>query len=152
MRKSRLVQACSILMMLISLVRLVFGIMMINFYSTALTFGAVSRETMGLAGATAWVLIGHALVLAICGFTGAVNWEEPMAAKKCAAWGGACLALGLIGNVMQAVVGYGISAVAWTTGAIVPGLFLLASIHFALHAKIYDLSDQKPPITHQEGD
>ena len=153
MRKSRLVQACSILMMLMAIVRLVFGIMMINFFSTALTFGAVSKELMRLAGVTAWVLILHALVLAICGFQGAVNWDEPMAAKKCVFWGAAALILGLAGNFLQAMTGYGVSYVAWTTGAVVPGLFLLAALYFARNVKIYDLSDQKPPMQNvNEGD
>lgn len=154
MRKSRLVQVCSILTMLMSLVRLVFGIMMINFFSTALTFGAVSKELMRLAGATAWVLILHALLLAVCGFLGAVNWDEPMAARKCAVWAAVTLALGLAGNIMQAMTGYGVSYVAWTTGAIVPGLFLLACLRFARKAKIYELSDQKPLVRDniKEGD
>ena len=147
MRKSRLVQVCSILMMLMAIVRLVFGIMMINFFSTALTFGAVGKDLMRLAGATAWVLILHSLLLAVCGFLGAVNWEEPMAAGKCAVWGAVTLILGLAGNVMQAMTGYGVSYVAWTTGALVPALFLIAALHFARHAKIFKLSDQKPIVT-----
>ena len=109
---------------------------------------------MRLAGATAWVLILHALLLAVCGFLGAVNWDEPMAARKCAVWAAVTLALGLAGNIMQAMTGYGVSYVAWTTGAIVPGLFLLACLRFARKAKIYELSDQKPLVRDniKEGD
>ena len=144
MRRSRLLKLCSILLMLTALVRLVFGIMMINFYSTALTFGAVTRELIRMAGVTAWTLILHALTLLVCGFLGALNWEEPMAARRCAVWGCVCLCLGLLGNGLQAITGYGVSYVAWITGVIAPGLFLRASVRFARRARIILPPDQKP--------
>ena len=132
MRRSVFVKYASLLIMLSSLVRFFFGIMMINFFSTSLTFGAVSRETVGLASVNLGVIILGALAELIAGFTGMLNWEEPLKAKNCVIWGVIALVLGLAGNMMQHFTGYGISEVAWTTGCIIPGVFLTAALLFYL--------------------
>ena len=134
MRRSHFLRLCSLLSMLASLVRALFGIMMINFFSTALSFGSVSKGEIRLANLAAALLMLGALTLLTCGFLGALNWEEPLRAANCAKWGGAALLLGVGGNLLQGMIGYGVSYVAWTTGAIVPGLFFLAALHFALRA------------------
>ena len=121
--------------MLTSLVRFVFGIMMLNFFSTALSFGAVSKGEIRLANFAAAILMLGALALLVCGFLGALSWEEPLRAASCAKWGGAALLLGLGGNLLQGLTGYGVSYVAWTTGAIVPGLFLVSALHFAFRSR-----------------
>lgn len=118
--------------MLISLVRAAFGVMMINFYATARTFGAVEKSTLRAAGITLALVFACAALELISGFVGALNWEEPLHAKKCAVWGAAALATGLAGNAAQAMTGYGVSYVAWITGCIVPMIYLAASLHFCL--------------------
>ena len=135
MRRSPLLKAASILMMLSSLVRFFFGIMMINFFTTARSFGAADPAMLRGAGLAFALLLLGAVAELICGFQGAVNWEEPLKAGRCAAWGGAALLLGLLGNGAQALTSYGVSYVAWITGAAVPAFFLAAALHFALAAR-----------------
>lgn len=134
MRKSRFLLVSSTFCMLSGLVRIVFGFMMLNYFSTALSFG-VGAEIIPFANLTAAVLMLGGIAQEICGFKGAMNWEEPLLARSCAFWGGGTLALGLIGNVMQIVTGYGASYVTWTTGLLVPGLFFAAALIFALRVK-----------------
>ena len=134
MRKSNFLRVGSILCMLSGLVRIVFGFMMINYFSTVLSFG-IGRESIGFANLTAGVLLLGGLAQEVCGFKGAMNWEEPLRAKSCAVWGSATLLLGLAGNCMQILTGYGTSYVTWTTGLIVPGLFFAAALLFARRAR-----------------
>ena len=135
MRKSRFLRVCSILSMLGGLVRIVFGFMLINYFSTLLSFGVVGEEQIRFANLTFTVLLLGGVAQLICGFKGAMNWEEPLRAKACAVWGGATLGLGLIGNAMQIITGYGASFVTWTTGLLVPGLFFAAALIFALRVR-----------------
>lgn len=138
MRRSRFMLISSTLSMLSGLVRIVFGIMMINYFSTLLTFQRMNEQQLlfiRFANATVAVLLLGGIAQVICGFKGAMNWEEPLRARSCALWGGVTLALGLIGNIMQIVTGYGASYVTWITGLIVPGLFFAAALIFALRIK-----------------
>lgn len=135
MRKSSFVKYASFLMMLVSLVRFFFGLMMFNFFSTTLTFGAVTKEQVRLASIAMLLIVLGCLADLIAGFVGMLNWEEPLKAKDCARWGAAALLLGLAGNILQGITGYGISLVAWITGAVIPGLFLCAAVHFAVKAR-----------------
>ena len=138
MRRSRFLLVCSTLSMLSALVRIVFSIMMINYFSTLFSFQRITEEQMvfiRFANATAAVLLLGGVAQLICGFKGAMNWEEPLRAKACAVWGGATLGLGLIGNAMQIITGYGASFVTWTTGLLVPGLFFAAALIFALRVR-----------------
>ena len=138
MRKSRFVLVCSALCMLSGLVRIVFGFMMINYFSTVLTFQKMDAQQLAFirfANATAAVPLLGGIAQEICGFKGAMNWEEPLRAKNCAVWGGGTLLLCLIGNAMQIITGYGASYVTWITGLLVPGLFFAAALIFALKSK-----------------
>ena len=135
MRKSRFLRVCSILSMLGGLVRIVFGFMLINYFSTLLSFGVVGEEQIRFANLTFTVLLLSGIAELICGFMGALNWEEPLRAGSCAVWGGGTLLLGLIGNVLQIGTGYGASFVTWTTGLLVPGLFFAAALIFALRVR-----------------
>lgn len=132
MRRSRFLKYSCILLMLAALVRVFFGLMMINFFATARTFGAAEPGLMRRAGITLLLLLLCAGAELVGGFVGALNWEEPLNAGKCVAWGGAALALGLAGNLMQAVTGYGVSYVAWITGVGAPLLYLIAALRFRL--------------------
>ena len=130
MRRSHFLKYASILMMLTSLVRVVFGFMMINFYATALNMGGVDKQLMTVAGIAFGLLLACAAAELISGFIGALNWEEPLRAGRCVLWGAVTLFLGLAGNLVQGLTGYGISIVAWTTGAVVPLVFLTAAVLF----------------------
>ena len=132
MRRSYLLKYCCILLMLSSLVRLFFAVMMINFFATAKTFGAVDVSMLRYAGLALAFSIACFTAELAGGFVGALNWEEPLHAGKCIAWALAALVTGLAGNWMQALSGYGISYVAWITGCAVPLLYLAASLRFLI--------------------
>ena len=126
MRRFLPLKYISFLMILTSLVRLVFGLGMINIFVTARSFGG-EQEALTLALIAFLLILCCAVCEMICGFHGALNWEEPLRAGRTFAWGCAALALGLLGNGVQRATGYGVSIVAWSTGVIVPALFLLAA-------------------------
>lgn len=136
MRRSLIVKYLGFVMMLVALVRAFFGITMFNFFITALTFGAVDRKgtQLKIAIAAIIVILLSALADLICGFTGALHWEEPLRAKNLVIWGSAAVLLGLAGNLLQAASGYGISYVAWLTGLVFPLLFLAAAVCFLVGA------------------
>ena len=135
MKKSNFLKYVSIVLMLVSLVRFFFGVSMFNFYATARTFGSADKELLRLAGINLGLLAACAVAELVCGFQGALNWEEPLNAPKCIRWGVAALALGLAGNLMQAYIGYGVSYVAWITGVAAPLLYLAAAVAFAKKSK-----------------
>lgn len=138
MRRSRFLKYICIVMMLSSLTRFFFGLSMLNVYTTTYTFGAVEPQVLSLAVITMLIHILCAIAELVSGFIGALNWEEPLLAGKCLRWGIAALVLGLIGNLMQLIIDYGISLLAWLTGAIIPGLFVLASLRFWYYGKKRD--------------
>lgn len=135
MKRSQFLRAGSILCMLSGLVRIIFAFMLLNFFSTALSFGKIAKDQMLFANLTGAVLMLGGLAQELCGFKGAMNWEEPLRARSCALWGGGTLLLCLIGNVMQMLSLYGASFVTWTTGLVVPGLFFAAALIFALRSR-----------------
>ncbi len=136
MKHSYFLKYTCILMMLSSVTRFFFGLSMLNVYTTTYTFGAVAKTQLSAAVATIVIHIGCALAELIGGFIGALNWEEPLLSHKCIRWGVAALALGLLGNLMQHIIEYGVSYVAWITGAAVPGLFLIAAVIFWYFGKV----------------
>ncbi len=135
MRRSHFLKYASILMMLISLVRFFFGVMMLNLYVTGRNMGTVEPFTLRLAGIAFGLILIGAVAELISGFIGALNWEEPLRAGRCVLWGAVSLVLGLVGNIVQGATGYGISYVAWITGCIVPALFTGAALHFRLKSR-----------------
>ena len=132
MKRSHFLRISSFLMMLTSLARFFFGFAMINLFATARNMGTSDPQTLKTAGAAFAVLLLGAVTDLICGFVGALNWEEPLHAVRCSAWGAAALLLGVAGNLFQSLTGYGVSPVAWTTGAVMPAVFLAAALHFTL--------------------
>ena len=135
MRKSYLLKYMSFLLMLVSLVRLFFGFTMINFFSTSMTLGAVDKPMMRTAIAAIILIFLDFLAEMVSGFIGALHWDEPLKAGTCCLWGLTSLAIGLAGNLVQGMTGYGVSYVAWITGVIVPALYLLAAFVFFIAKK-----------------
>ncbi len=135
MRRSSLLKYVSFLMMLTAIVRAIFGIGMMNFFVTAKSLGFDNPTAMTLAKIALWLILLCAVAELVGGFVGALNWEEPLGTRKCVAWGAVMLGLGLAGNLVQALTGYGVSYVAWATGAAAPGLFLLAAVRFRVKAR-----------------
>ncbi len=136
MRRSYFLKITCIIMMLSSLTRFFFGLGMLNMYTTTYTFGAIAQSQLSLAVVTFFLHLGCAVSELVGGFIGALHWEEPLLSHKCVQWGIAALSFGLIGNIMQHFIEYGVSYVAWITGAAVPGLFLIASLIFWYFGKV----------------
>jgi len=135
MRRSFFLKYISIFMILTSLARFFFGFMMINFFATAKTFGAVEPEMMRRALLALLLVLICAGAEMVCGFQGALNWAEPLLAGRCVRWGVAAVLSGLAGNGLQWLTGYGVSFVAWTTGVVMPGAYLLAAVLFFRRSK-----------------
>lgn len=135
MRKSRLLLISSALMMLSSLTRIFFGIGMLNYFVSIRSFGTIDPRIIRYAGCAMVCHIVCAAAELVGGFHGAINWEEPLLTGRCLRWGVIALAAGLLGNICQQISGYGISYVAWTTGAAVPALYLLAAVIFRIWGK-----------------
>ena len=92
MRRFLPLKYISFLMILTSLVRLVFGLGMINIFVTARSFGG-EQEALTLALIAFLLILCCAVCEMVCGFHGALNWEEPLRAGRTFAWGCAALAL-----------------------------------------------------------
>ena len=135
MKRSVFLKYISILIMLTALVRLFFGFMMINFFAQAKNMGVTAVGMMRSAGIAIMLIVLCAIGELICGFRGALSWEEPLLAGKCLKWGVITLFLGLLGNLFQWLSGYGVSYVAWITGALMPGAYALAAFLFYNGAK-----------------
>ena len=138
MRRSMLLKYVSFLIMLVSLVRLFLGISMFNMFTVAKTMGAVDTDAVRLAAIALGLIILSAASELICGFIGALNWEEPLRAMVCVRYGTVSLLLGLAGNLTQSFTGYGVSWIAWMTGFVTPTLFLISALRFALSARRYN--------------
>ena len=134
MRRCHILKYVSFLMILTAFVRFVFGLGMLNIFVTAQAYG-MAREVVTLAVRAFLLILACAVCEMVCGFTGTLNWEEPLRAGRCLGWGAATLALGIAGNILQSFTGYGVSIVAWTTGVILPALFVLAAAWFFHGAK-----------------
>lgn len=135
MRRSLSLKIVSIVMMLVSLVRLVFGLMMLNLFATASNMGAADEQMLRTALIAMALIIACAVAELVSGFLGALNWEEPLRSGRSVRWGTAALILGIAGNFVQSLTGYGVSYVAWTTGFIAPAVYLAAALHFHLRAR-----------------
>lgn len=135
MRRSYFLKYVCILLILSSVTRFIFGFSMLNLYTTTYTFGAVDDKVMTLSFITMFLHIACAISELVGGFIGALHWEEPLLSDRCVRWAAAALSFGLLGNLMQALIEYGVSALAWITGAVVPGLYLLAALHFWYYGK-----------------
>ena len=137
MRKSQLLRWAGVLLMPASLLRFFFGLSMFNFFTSALSFGAVKKTDLALPGAALAVIALSSLAELVTGFLGVLNWEEPKRAGRCTVWGFVTLGLGLVGCLLQSLAGYGVSLVVGITALLVPALFCAAALRFFLKRKTY---------------
>ena len=87
MRKSQLLRWAGVLLMPASLLRFFFGLSMFNFFTSALSFGALKKTDLALPGAALAVIALSCLAELVTGFLGVLNWEEPKRAGRCTVWG-----------------------------------------------------------------
>ncbi len=130
LQKSKAMIAAGALMIPAGLVRILFGVYMLYLYGAAHVMGTVPSSQLLAACATLGVHLACGFCEIAVGFFGVTRWDEPLLTHKSVRLGAATLALGLLGNGLQYYIGFGVSYVAWITGAIVPSLFLLAAIRF----------------------
>ncbi len=133
LRKSYELRIAGVLMMPAGIVRIIFGIYMLYLYSTMHVRGMIPDDQLVFACITFGVHAVCSLCELVGGFWGVINWDEPLLAYKSIRFGIVTLALGLIGNALQYWIGFGVSYVAWITGAAAPALFLIAAVWFWTH-------------------
>ena len=132
MRKNYALKYITIAMIIAAMVRLIFGFMMINFFSNSITYEVVSPEILRIAIFAIVFVMLNVVAELIGGFVGAVNWEEPDRAPVCFIWGVISLALGIAANVLQILCGYGASVYAWALSVGVPALYTVAALIFLI--------------------
>ncbi len=132
MRKNYALKYITVASIIAAVVRLIFGFMMINFFSTSITLGAATPEIMRIAvWAIVFVMLNMVSQL-VAGFIGAANWEEPERAPLCFICGVISLVFGIVANILQISCGYGASIYAWITGVGVPALYTIAALIFLI--------------------
>lgn len=136
MRKSYLLKYITIGSIIAGMVRLIFGFMMINFFTASITYEVVSPETLRTA---IWAIIFvmlNVIAQLVSGFVGAANWEEPERAPVCFICGVVSLVLGVVANLLQIRCGYGASLYTWILGVGVPALYTVAALNFWIGVRI----------------
>jgi|GEM_PF-857764 len=133
MKRSYLLKVVSILMLLAAMVRFVMGVMMFNFYTKSYNLRVVPDDVIRLAIISFILILVYIVALVVCGFMGALSWDDPDNAPKCVFYGLGTLVLGLLGNYFQWKAGYSISWPVWVSGAAAPALFCISALifHFA---------------------
>lgn len=132
MKKNYALKYITVASIICAVVRLIFGFMMIHFYSTSITYEVVTPEILGIAiTAIAFVILNMVTQL-ISAFVGAANWEEPDRALRCFIWGVISLVTGLVANILQICCGYGASIYVWIIGVGVPALYTAAALVFLI--------------------
>ena len=132
MKKNYVLKYITVISIIAAVVRLIFGFMMINFFSNSITYEVVTPEILRIAiFAIAFVILNMVTQL-ISAFVGAANWEEPDRALPCFIWGLISLVTGVIANILQIRCGYGASTYVWIIGVGVPALYTLAALVFLI--------------------
>ena len=135
MRRSYFLKYITIVSIIAAMARMVFGIMMINFFADSVTFGTATPEVVMIAVWAIIVIAVSVIIQLICGFICALNWEEPTRTGTCLIWSCISLLLGLLANFLQHLTGYGVSIYVWCTGVIVPALLAIAALIFFLSVR-----------------
>ena len=135
MKKSYSLKIVSIVTMLSAVVRFVMGVMMFNFFSKSSNVMDVPQIIMTCSIIAFVLILIFVLALTICGFVGAICWDDPEIAPKCVILGVITLVLGLAGDWFQAYAGYPISYLVWITSAAVPALYIVVSLIFHISFK-----------------
>ncbi len=125
-------KTASFLMILSSFVRVMFGFPFLTTVAFANNMRMVSKLDLAIAWVTVGMIFAGGILELYSGLVGAINSEEPLLAGRCRKWAIITLIVTLISNALQIIQEYGASMVAWTTGLIVPGFFLIASIILGL--------------------
>ena len=132
MKKNYALKYITVASIICAVVRLIFGFMMIHFYSTSIMYEVVTPEILRIAITAIAFVILNMIAQLISAFVGAANWEEPDRALPCFIWGLISLATGVVANILQIRCGYGASVYAWVLGVGVPALYTLAALVFLI--------------------
>lgn len=132
MKKNYALKYITVASIIAAMVRMIFGFMMIHFFSTSVTYEVVTPEILRIAiFAIVFVMLNMVTQL-IAGFVGAANWEEPDRALPCFIWGVISLVFGIVANVLQICCDYPTSIYAWVTGVGIPALYTIAALVFLI--------------------
>ena len=124
-----ILKLASILMLFGSIIRAFMGITFSSFFATTISMWKISGNGDPRPAVAAMILIyAGALVALISSIIGMVNCEEPSHSKPCIYWGIITCVVCFAANIMQYVVGYGVSSVVFITGFVLPLLYLFGAI------------------------
>lgn len=124
-----ILKLASILMLFGSIIRAFMGITFSSFFATTISMWKISGSGDPRPAVAAMILIyAGALVALISSIIGMVNCEEPSHSKPCIYWGAATCVVCFAANIMQYIVGYGVSSVVFITGFVLPVLYLFGAI------------------------
>lgn len=119
----------SILMLFGSIIRAFMGITFSSFFATTISIWKVSRAGDPRPAIATMVLIyAGALVELIASIVGMINCEEPSHSRPCIYWGIVTCLFCFAANIMQYIVGYGVSSVVFITGFVLPLLYLFGAV------------------------
>lgn len=124
-----ILKLASILMLFGSIIRAFMGITFSSFFATVISMWKINGSgDPRLAIATMVLIYTGALVALIASIVGMVNCEEPSHSKPCIYWGIASCAVCFAANIMQYIVGYGVSSVVFVTGFVLPAIYLFGAV------------------------
>ena len=125
-----ILKLASILMLFGSIIRAFMGITFSSFFATTISMWKISGSgDPRPAIATMALIYAGALVELIASIAGMVHCEEPSHSKPCIYWGITTCLLCFAANIMQYVVGYGVSSVVFVTGFALPALYLFGAVY-----------------------
>ena len=125
-----ILKLASILMLFGSIIRAFMGITFSGFFATTISTWRISKVGDPRPALAAMILIfTGALIALIASIVGMVHCEEPSHSKPCIYWGILCCAVCFAANIMQYIVGYGVSSVVFITGFVLPALYLLGAVY-----------------------
>ena len=125
-----ILKLASILMLFGSIIRAFMGITFSSFFATTISMWKISGSGDPRPAIVTMVLIyTGALTELIASIVGMVHCEEPSHSKPCIYWGIAACVLCFAANLMQYIVGYGVSSVVFVTGFVLPALYLFGAVY-----------------------
>lgn len=130
MKKSYSLKLISFFMLAAAMVRFIMGIMMFNYYSKMAILAPEAEQLIKYSVAAFILILVVVLFLVICGFVGAICWDDPDVSLKCVFLGIGTIIGGLVANWMQYKAGYLISWPVWVSGTAVPALYVIIALIF----------------------
>lgn len=125
----------SIVMIIASVIHFALGFNFLTQINIGGAYGMITEDIKWIFMVTAALSALASLVQLITAFIGAVKCESLEKIEACYIWGGITILLSVITNILQIYLRYGASIFAWSTGVIVPTLYILAAVILKISKK-----------------